>query len=78
MSEFGPIRLARTNCHLSQLPLPLASYNLLSFQQHSRTDWLTAFVFIHIPALLVPFPQPPFVFNDIAASFAQKRIPFAL
>jgi hypothetical protein len=43
--------------------------NRLTFQQHSRLCALSAFVFLDIPASVAGFPQRPFVFNNIRASF---------
>jgi hypothetical protein len=50
-----------------QCVIPLPAINHLSFQQHSRLKRLSAFVFIHIPALAPSFPQRSFVFIDIPA-----------
>ena len=43
--------------------------NCLSFQQYSRLERLSTFVIIDIPAFTRSFPQWPFVFNNIRASF---------
>jgi hypothetical protein len=47
----------------------LAPANCLSFQQHSRLERLSTFVIIDIPASGGSFPEWPFVFNNIRASF---------
>jgi hypothetical protein len=49
--------------------LPSAAY-LLSFQQHSRFQRVTIFVFYNIPALSRPGKSRSFVFIDIPASVA--------
>jgi len=61
-------------CPLTPSPLAVARPNHLSFQQHSRILRLSTFVFIHIQASPPSFPQRFFVFNNIPASFRQKRV----
>jgi hypothetical protein len=50
---------------------PIHHLQFLSFQQHSRFQRLTTYVFIDIPALPSLFPQRSFVFNNILALVGQ-------
>jgi hypothetical protein len=56
----------------------LASYNNLSFQQHSRLIGLSTFLFTNIPASRPGFPQRSFVFNNIPALLVQKKNSFSI
>jgi hypothetical protein len=56
-------RLPPTACHLPT--------NHLSFQQHSRIQRVTTFVFYNIPALSWAAESWSFFFIDIPASFVQ-------
>jgi hypothetical protein len=59
------------HCYLPPSWRCLPPANYLSFQQYSRLERLSTFVFIYIPAFPGSFPQWPFVFNNIRASFVQ-------
>ena len=50
----------------------VAGNNPFYFQQHSDNSGLTTCVFIHIPALSPSFPERPFIFIDIRASFGKN------
>jgi hypothetical protein len=45
--------------------------NPVSFQQHSRFQRVTTFVFYNIPALRPPAKSRSFVFNDIPVLFVR-------
>jgi hypothetical protein len=57
-----------TTYHIPPIVYHLQDTNYLCFQQHSRHERLTIFVFCNIPAFLPPVENRPFIFTDIPAS----------
>ena len=72
-SKVGWSTSPRTTYDLPSATYHLPDTNHFSFQQHSRFQGVTTFVFFNIPASLCATEIRSFVFIAIPSSSAQKR-----